>query len=110
LLMFRLSRDPAVLEPGVGPDAPGEERGRLLPGQFVADVAVKLPVVEVARIPFRGAPHLLRGFDVAREHRNPGRSVDGGEVAVLGPWDGVEHAVRLDDGVADSFPGQDLVV
>src|SRR5690606_34080831 len=68
LLVRGAPGDAVVLEPRVGPDAPGKVRGQVLPGQVVPDVPVELAVVEVAGVPFRGAPDLFRRLEVSAEH------------------------------------------
>ena len=94
----RASGDAVVFQPGEFPLRVLAEKGpQVIQRQVVADIAVKIAVSRIARIPFLLAPHLPAGIAIAGESRRTfgcvTRGVDG-EPGLRTP----EHQpVRIDD-------------
>ena len=71
LLHLRLSGYPVVFDPGVDPDAIAVNVGLdVVKIEVMSNITVKVAVVEVPGVPFRGAPYLPGGVGIASKEND----------------------------------------
>src|SRR2546425_5414308 len=100
LFVAVLPRNPVILDPRVDSDAISMNVGPdVIQFEVVADVAVELAIIEIARIANRGTPNLTRGIGITAEGGNTGRASDGCVDAVSRPVVRPRHAVGFKNGV-----------
>ena len=95
-----LSRNPVILDSRVDSHAISMNVGPdVIQFEVVADVAVELAIIEIARIANRGTPNLTRGIRITAEGGNTGRANDGCVNAVSRPVVRPRHAMGFQNGV-----------
>src|SRR5881394_814007 len=98
LLVRRLPRDPVILDARETPLVRRRQmRLHVIEVEIESDVAVKITVVRIARIPFMLAPYLLRGIQVAAERGHAIRREDRSEHAITRTRTCVQQAMRVRD-------------